>query len=125
MKDGPRRQAKQIDMARQDVLADIAGPNDEAFRFQLIQQFPVQQMDLAEIGLRRVAGDTGAMLHSRSRMAVAFHAQAGQEVDPHPRLLAEMMAAALTDSLDDPRHPVLLLAGRQPRPQSLPATVQL
>ncbi len=52
-----RRQPEQVNAARQDVLADLAGPDSEAFGFEFLQQLPVQQMHLAQIRLRRIARD--------------------------------------------------------------------
>ena len=67
------RQTEQIDVARQDVFADIAGADHKSLNFQRFKQFPVQQMDLAQVRLRRVARDAGAVFHGRAEMGIALY----------------------------------------------------
>jgi pyruvate dehydrogenase (quinone) len=65
----------------------------------------VQQVDLAEIGLRRIAGDAGAVFHRDAEMRVAFDTETREKMYPHPGLLAETMAAGLGYRFDKARHP--------------------
>jgi hypothetical protein len=64
---------------------------------------------LAEIGLRRVAGDAGPVLHGDAGMRVALDAEAGDQRDGVAGLLGEAMRAVAGDG-DDPRR-----RGGQPR----------
>jgi hypothetical protein len=58
-------------------------------------------MHLAQVGLRRISGQAGTVLHVRAETRVALYPWTIQQLYPHPGLLAEAVGAALTDRLDD------------------------
>nr|WP_294517863.1 hypothetical protein [uncultured Rhodopila sp.] len=60
----------------------------------------MQQMNLSQVGFGRIPGDSGPVLHRCTGMRVAFNAQTREKRDPHRRLLAELVAAALADGFD-------------------------
>ena len=68
-------QAQQLDAAGGDVLAELARRDREASCRQCAQQFGVEQMHLAQVGLQRVARYARAMLHGTAAMRVALDAE--------------------------------------------------
>src|SRR3546814_8316106 len=87
----------------QDVLADLARPDVEPLRLQLVEQFGVDQVDLPEVRLGRVARDARAVLHRLAEMRVAGDTEAGDEADLGLIGLAERVRGAAADR-DDSRH---------------------
>src|SRR5262249_2765032 len=83
------RQAKQIDAARGDVLAHITSGYGKAGSVQFLMQFRMDQMDLAQVGLARVARYPRAMLDLFALMGIAFYSQSGQKTNAVLVLLAE------------------------------------
>src|SRR3546814_19715743 len=63
----------------QDVLADLARPDVEPLRLQLVEQFGVDQVDLPEVRLGRIARDARAVLHRLAEMRVAGDNEARSE----------------------------------------------
>src|SRR3978361_58384 len=63
----------------------------------------MHQMHLTHIGMRRIPGDTRAMLDGSAHMRVAGDAQPRQQANAEARRLAEVMAGAKTDC-DDVAH---------------------
>jgi hypothetical protein len=75
---------------RRPVLAQIAWPNRETRRLQLVEQFGVQQVHLAKIRLRRIARHAGPVLHGPAHMRVTLDAQA---LDQHDRVFGQLAEA--------------------------------
>lgn len=94
---GARRQRQQIEAAGGDVLADIAGRNSEALAGQFVEQLGVDQMDLAQVRLRRIASYARTMPDGHARMTVALHAKPGQQGD---RGLSPLGKAVMTATAD-------------------------
>ena len=64
----------------------------------------MNEMDLAEIGLGRIARDARAMLHRHAAMRVALDAETGEEADAFLGRLREEMRRASVDGDDNCRH---------------------
>ena len=75
------REAEQIDAARRDILAHDAGCQTKPGGFELVVQFGVDQVDLAQIGHGRVLGDARAVLDRHPHMRVALDPEPSQEAD--------------------------------------------
>ncbi|GAA0977919.1 hypothetical protein GCM10009555_039950 [Acrocarpospora macrocephala] len=60
----------------------------------------MDEVDLAKIGLGRVAGHPAAMLDGDTQMHVTFHAESGEQVDRFLVGLAERVRPAPADRLD-------------------------
>lgn len=93
----PDGQAQQVDAARGDVLPELTRGDREASRGQLVVEFAVDQMDLAQVGLRRVLGHPRPVLHRHPEMGVAFHAEPRQQTDPVADGLAEVVSLVTAD----------------------------
>ena len=77
-----------------DVLAEVGGLHHKSLGAQFVEQFGVHQMHLAQIGLRRIFADAGAMLDRLAHMGVAGDAEALQQANAEARRLAEVVTAA-------------------------------
>jgi hypothetical protein len=66
----------------------------ETGRIEFIKQFFMEQVDLPQIWLRRVFGNTGSVLDSSSQMSITIDAQSGQERDAIVDWLGELMHLA-------------------------------
>jgi hypothetical protein len=71
-------------------------------------QLGVDEVDLAQAWLARIAGHARAMLHGLARMRVAFDAQPGDEPDAALVWLAEGVRRASADRRDSPTRNSLL-----------------
>src|SRR6202022_510069 len=60
----------------------------------------MNQMHLAQIGLRRVLADAGAVLDRLAHMGVACDTQSLEQANAEARCLAEVMAGAKADRCD-------------------------
>ena len=98
------RQGQQIDARGGDALAEVGRPNDETLLAKLIEQFGVDQMHLAQIGLRRIPADARTMLDRLAHMRVAGDLKTLEQAYAQARRLAEMMAGTGTEG-EDAAHP--------------------
>jgi hypothetical protein len=98
---GAGGEGEEVEAACRDVLAHVAGLHIEAGRVELIVQLSVDQVDLAQVGLGRVAGGAGAVLHGLAGVRVAFDAEAGDQADRESRRLAEAVGGDAVDGEDD------------------------
>ena len=98
-----RRQRQQIDAVSGDVLAEVGGTHDKTLHPQFLEQFGVDQVHLAQVGLGRIAADAGTVLDRLAHMGVAGDAQSREQANAQGRRLAEVMAAAGADG-DDAAH---------------------
>jgi hypothetical protein len=89
MKACPLGQGKQVKTFGRYVFAQVTRQYLETAPLQFLEQFGMNQVNLAEIRLRRVFRDTGAMLDSHAGMGVPFHADPGDQLDAGLHLLAE------------------------------------
>src|ERR1700676_1888483 len=94
------RQRQQIDAGRGDVLAELAGRNREALGAQLVEQFGMNQMYLAQIGQRRVLAHARAMLDGLAHVGIAGDTQSPEQTNAKARRLAEVVAGVTTDRND-------------------------
>jgi hypothetical protein len=94
------RQRQQVDAFGGDVLTEVGRLYRKAPGAQFIEQFDMQQMHLAQIGLRRILADARAMLDRLAEMGVAGDTQSGQQANARTRRLAEVMAGAKADRND-------------------------
>jgi hypothetical protein len=65
-----------------------------ALSHQRREQFGLQQVHLAKVGLRRVARHARTVLHGFTTVRIAFHAQAGEQRDALEALLGEFVDRA-------------------------------
>lgn len=100
-------------MQSRDVLAHFAGADKEALEAKLIEECGMDKVDLAEVWLRRVAGDAGAMLHGLAGVGIAFDAEAGDEANRGSGGLAERVRRACVDGGDSWVHVVIVATLRQ------------
>jgi hypothetical protein len=98
---GAGGQCRQVDAARGQVLAQVAGEHPEAFRLEFVEQLAMDQVHLAQVGASGVAALVVAVLHRCAAMRVAFHAQAGQQPDAELRGLAEPVHRAQVRADDE------------------------
>lgn len=94
---GAGRQTQQIDAVGREVLAQVTRTHLVAYCSDLIEELAADQMHLAQVGLVRIVGDARAMLHSRARVSIAFHAQPGHQRDLALRVLGEPMVSVQMD----------------------------
>jgi hypothetical protein len=73
--------AKQVDAACNDILSHLARRHCKTRIGQFIVQFGMDQMHLPQIGLARIARDTGAMLHAHALMRITRDAKPGEKFD--------------------------------------------
>ncbi len=94
---GPARQVQQGESDRGDVLPQLAGAYVEALPLQFGEQLGVDEMNLAKVGLRRVFGDAGAMLHGGTGVSIALHAETLQQGDLRRGDFAEPVFAVMAN----------------------------
>ena len=75
------RQTEQIDTVGRDVLAHLPGRDGETGRAQFLVEFGVDQVNLAQVGLGRIARHPRAVLDRNALMRVAVDAEPGHELD--------------------------------------------
>ncbi len=97
---GAGGQAEQVDPAGRDVLTHLARPDDDALIPQRVVQLGVDEVDLAQVRLRRVTPYPGPVLHGDPRMGVALDAETLQQADRRPPRLGERVAGAGVHGLD-------------------------
>src|SRR6185503_5125274 len=83
------RQFEKSDAERRDIFAQLAGRNGETGLVQFIQQFRMNEMDLPQVRLVRIARDARAMFHRHTAMRVAFNAFPTDQPNRRARLFAE------------------------------------
>ena len=88
------REAEEVDSACGHVLAEIARSDREPGRTQLVVQLGVDEVDLAQIRLRRIPRHARAMPDRGALMRVSVDAQPRDEPDTCLRGLAEGVAGA-------------------------------
>ena len=84
-------QVKQLDAPGSDVLTQVTGTDIETLRGQVIEEFRVDQMHLAQVWLGRISGDSRAMLNPSTVMGITFNPEPGHQIDLVETLLAEVM----------------------------------
>ena len=93
-------QPEQIKPACRHILPNIAGLERKTLLREFFEDFHMQQMKLAQIGLRWITRNAGAMLDRNAGMRITFHAKPGEQLQAFKRLLAEAMRAILGKRLD-------------------------
>ncbi|CAN5192798.1 hypothetical protein BH24ACT10_BH24ACT10_04350 [soil metagenome] len=83
------RKPEQVNAAGEDVLPHLPGADVEALVAQFSKQFGMDEVDLAEVELRGVGGDSAAMLHRDAGMGVTLNSQSRQQRDLFHDSLAE------------------------------------
>lgn len=89
MEAGRVGQGEEFEVRDSDVLAQLTGGKQEAEGPKVLEEAGLQEVNLSEVGLRRIATSEIAVLNRGTAVRVAAYAQAGQELDTAPRLLAE------------------------------------
>src|SRR5215472_19190044 len=107
MEPGAGRQSEQINAAHRDILAHLPGRDAEAGFAQFVMQFGMNEVDLAQIRLARIAFDARAVLHARAGMRVAFDAEPREQPDTLFVRLAHCVPGAAAHSDDHSLHRVL------------------
>ena len=72
MQSGAKRQGKEVEATGGDILANLAGRDIETSCTQLIMLLCMDEVNLAKVGLSRIGGDTGTMLHRLSTVSITF-----------------------------------------------------
>jgi len=91
-------QLEQRDSSRRDILAEIAGSHFEPSRAELVVQLSVDEMDLAEVGLRGIARNARKVFHRYALMRVVLDAKPFNQSNRRLILLAERVGLASRDS---------------------------
>ncbi len=94
----PRGQREQMNPARGDVLTHLSSRHGEAVRPEAVVKLGVDQMDLAQIRLARIARDPRAMLNRPAHVRVTLDPESLQEPDALPTTLAELVLTVPTHS---------------------------
>ena len=108
------RQPEQVQALRRDVLPELTRTNIEALGAQLLKQLGVHQVHLAEVGLRRIGGYAGAVLHGHPSVGVSDDANPTLQCD---EVLGDLTEAVITVAVngDDGRaHPLIMAEVRRP-----------
>ena len=96
------REAEQVDAGRRDVLAHLTGLQPrEALLGELVVQLGVDEVHLAQVGLRRVAAHVRAVLDGRAAVRVALDAEAREQADGVGVGLGHRVPGAHADRGDD------------------------
>ena len=101
---GARGKAKKIDTLGCDILADLPGKDGHSGSAQLSKQLTVKQMDLAKVGLRRIASDARTMLYRRPTVCIAVRTNTLYERDIRHCGLGKRVRSTLVNCVDDGRH---------------------
>jgi hypothetical protein len=91
---------EQIKAARGHILTNVTGLERETLGGEFFEDFGMQQMQLAQIGLRWIARNAGAMLYRNASMRITFNAKPGEQFQAFNRLLAEAMRTIAGKRLD-------------------------
>jgi hypothetical protein len=94
------RQTQQIQMPRRYVFAEIAGANTKTLGVDLVEQFGLHEMDLAEIRPVGIFLGVINVLHGDAAMRVALNAKALEQRDAGVGLLGEGVGAVSEDAQD-------------------------
>ena len=94
------REGKHVQALGEDVLAELAGRQLIALCASLVEELRVEQVDLAQVRLRRIPCHTRAVLDRDTRVGVTLYADARQQGDLITRPLAEPVLSALADGHD-------------------------
>jgi hypothetical protein len=94
------RQSQQIQIARRDVFAEIAGADAKTLGVDLVEKFGLHQMDLAEIGPAGIFLGIVNMLNRDAAMRVPLDAEAFEQRDAGMGVLGESMCAVGEDAQD-------------------------
>src|SRR5205807_735865 len=93
-------QIEQWDAARGDVLAHLSPRDVKPLAAQSIMQFGMNEMDLAQIGLRGVLADARAMLDRLPAVGVALYAETCEQADVGLIGFAKSVGIAAADGGD-------------------------
>lgn len=94
---GSGRQAQHVETLGENVLAEIARGQLVAPGSGLAEEFPVEQVHLAKVGLIGVAANAGPMLDQRPSVGITKHAESSHESDRLRPLLAEPVKLVSAD----------------------------
>lgn len=94
------RQGQEIEATGENILAHRARADLEAFRFQLVMKFLMNEMHLPEIGLRRIGRHPRTMFDRHAHMGVTVDAETFHKVYRWANRLAEGVDRTRADSDD-------------------------
>ena len=97
MEQGASRQREHVEALGQDVLAQVTLGELVAVVTGVVEELGVNQVHLAQVGLRRVHGHPRTVLHRHPGVGVTFDPVALDQGDALARVLAEPMLAVLAD----------------------------
>lgn len=92
-----RWETKQIDAPGGDVFAHLARRHGVTRGGHLVKQLGMDQMHLPKIGLRRIAGHPGEMLHGDAGVRIPVHTPALNKHDLVNDGFAELMVGVAAD----------------------------
>jgi hypothetical protein len=101
---GAHGQGQQVRAARGDVLAEVAWVDHETIVKQLVEELALDQVDLAEVGLRGVGCDARTMPHGGAEVSIALHPHPSDELERWLRRLREVVARTAVEMGDLARH---------------------
>jgi hypothetical protein len=93
-------QGEQIDTSGRDVLTECTGLDLEALLAEFPEEFALDEVDLAKIGLGRIRGDATSMFHRLAAMDIALDAQALEEAKRSLAGLREGVGVATREGED-------------------------
>ena len=91
---GAEWEAEEVEAAGEEVFAQFAGGEGEAFGGQLVEHLGGEEVDLAEVGSGGVLALEVEVLDGAAAVGVAFDAFVGDEGDAGLRLLGEAVGGA-------------------------------
>jgi hypothetical protein len=103
----PLRKPKQVNPARGDIFAHLTGQYGHSLGSNFVVQFAVDQMHLPQIGLRRVFGNTAAVLHGGSHVRITFYAETFKQGNLWLTRLDQGVFGAAVDGCDHRRREFL------------------
>ena len=108
------RQPEQVQALRRDVLTELTRTDIEALGAQLLEQLGVHQVHLAEVGLRRIGGYTGAVLHGHPSMGVSDDADPTLQCHEVLADLAEAVIPVAVNGDDGRAHDLIMVGIGRP-----------
>ena len=87
------RQPEQVDAARGHVLAHLAGRHLEPALAQLVMELGMNEVDLPQIGLRRIRAHAREMLEPLPEMSIPLNPEPGEQTFPVVSALVDDIVA--------------------------------
>jgi hypothetical protein len=91
------RRRLEVKAAGKDILTQSSRASVKALRLELVEQFPMDEMDLPEVGLGRIGTNPRTMLYGLAHMSIALNPESFQDPDLRLTFLAESVRGSRVD----------------------------